>query len=680
MTAVTQLCALLPESVFEAVRRSRDGDGLQRSAILVATALADHPRFTELVQALTDSQGPCSKDPQGVSWTRASSVLVASSDLGRLSCPRPEAAAQLLAAVNACRRGACTDAVQAASEALRHTPGGLSSPASVPALTVRAESLLSCQRPAEALQDATRVLELEPGNARALAVRAAADSSPPRRAGQSMQSPECALYGSGEVSSVPHASPAVRVGDAGPAGRGLFASRDVPAGAVLVCEPPFAAVVHKAARTSRCHACFQLLPLNQVPCKGCSFARYCSSSCMEAACAGVHKHECGSAWAAALPADAVLAVRVACGIQDARPNSRALDVAQLQAHWPTGPDRAQEKVEQCVLAAVLAQCLATRATSGTEASTASQLLRALRLVRTNCFAVTDDWAPQVYSGATRGEFTVATAVYATASLFNHSCCPQAHASFGVGGAIIVRATAPLLCAGMEIPIAYGPQQGQEPSHVRQAHLRTSHAFTCACAACHAVDVASRDAQLTGLKCLVGSECGGAVPFPATRKRGGDEEARCTLCQCIQPSDAIATAAAAAMHAKSTLGRARDTSDVAAARAAVRELLAHVHGKNRRVAEAWDVLAQTLHDRGEHEEALAACESSTAILSVHYPQGCLALGHEEAKLAGLAMAAGNAATSTAAAQRALACFRAHYGASYPRAAEMQTLMHSGALDP
>ena len=497
-----------------------------------------------------------------------------------------------------------------------------------------------------------------------------------------MQSPESELFvpppGS-DTGTVPHASPGVRVGDAGPAGRGLFASADlVPLGAVLVCEPPFAAVIHKAARTSRCHACFQLLPLNQVPCRGCSFGRFCSSACMDAACAGVHgKHECGSAWAAALPADAVLAVRVACGIQDAGPHSRALDVAQLQAHWPAGPERAQEKVEQCVLAAVLAQCLATRsAASGTEAPTAAQLLRALRVVRTNCFAVTDDWAPQVYSGAERGECTVATAVYATASLCNHSCLPSAHASFCVGGAVIIRATAPLLPAGTEVTIAYGPQQGQEPSHVRQAHLRTSHAFTCACDACCATDVASRDAQLTGLKCLAGGECAGAVPFPSSRGRGGDGEGpRCTLCGAIQPVDAMARAAAAAMHAKSTLGRARETGDVAAAREALAELLAHAHGNNRRVAEAWDVLAQALHGRGDHAEAQAACERSIAVLRAHYPSGCVALGHEDAKLAALALAAGDAATATEAAGRALTCFRAHYGASYPRVAEM--LRVSGA---
>ena len=58
----------------------------------------------------------------------------------------------------------------------------------------------------------------------------------------------------------------------------------------------------------------------------------------------------------------------------------------------------------------------------------------------------------------------------------------------------------------------------------------------------------------------------------------------------------------------------------------------------------------------------------------------AAGQGMGRASALAMAAGNAATSTAAAQRALACFRAHYGASYPRVAEMQTLMHSGAPDP
>ena len=84
MTAVTQLCSLLQESVVEAVSRSGGADAIQKCAVLVATALADHSRFTELVQALTDSQGPCCKDPQGVCWTRAPPAVEVFSDIGRV--------------------------------------------------------------------------------------------------------------------------------------------------------------------------------------------------------------------------------------------------------------------------------------------------------------------------------------------------------------------------------------------------------------------------------------------------------------------------------------------------------------------------------------------------------------------------------------------------------------------
>ena len=84
MTAVTQLVSLLPESVIQAVSRSGGADAIQKSAVLVSTALAGHSRFTELVQALTDAQGPCCKDPQGECWTRAPSVVEVCCDLGRV--------------------------------------------------------------------------------------------------------------------------------------------------------------------------------------------------------------------------------------------------------------------------------------------------------------------------------------------------------------------------------------------------------------------------------------------------------------------------------------------------------------------------------------------------------------------------------------------------------------------
>ena len=76
------------------------------------------------------------------------------------------------------------------------------------------------------------------------------------------------------------------------------------------------------------------------------------------------------------------------------------------------------------------------------------------------------------------------------------------------------------------------------------------------------------------------------------------------------------------------------------------------------------------------EAQAACEAGIAILRYHYPSGGsvepVAVAHERAKLAGLALAAGDKLTATRAAAAAVASFEAHYGTSYPLAHELRHL--------
>lgn len=653
---MAQLLDALSLSVVEEVKQLSCSP--ENAVAAVNAALAGLPLFPELLRALTDvCQGPCTQDAE-------------------------EAASQLIVALDCQRRGAFLDAVHAASTALRHTQGGVTTTDAVEALAVRAESLLRLGLPKEAVDDAELVLQLRPDLERAKKVVQQAqqeDMFAEKSAMHAMQPCDVPIYMPPELDhlqTLSHASSAVHIAIAGPAGRGLFTRGTLEPGDVIVCEPPACVVVHKTARTSRCHTCFRPLPLNYMPCSGCSFARYCSRNCMRQAYGPHGAYECrGSAWAAALPTECVLAARVALAIQNARPFGQGEHLASLQSHWPHD---VRQRLEMCVHAVVLARCLAN---TSKEAPTPAMLLRALRLVRTNCFAVTDEWAPQCHSGGARGACTVAAAVYSTASLVNHSCSPVSHASFGMGGTVIIRATSSIPSPGCEITIAYGPQQGQEPTSMRMAHLRTSHAFVCTCKACADPDAALRDAQLTGLKCIVTSNCDGAVPV--SQARGQQRKPTlCMRCGAEQPQDAIARAADAATRAVSDLSRVRDTLDVAAARRVLATLQEHAHARNRRVAEAWDVLAQALHEHAAEQgeaslrEAQAACEAGIAILRCHYPSGGsvepVAVAHELAKLAGLALVAGDKHTATRAAAAAVASFEAHYGASYPLAHELRHL--------
>lgn len=223
--------------------------------------------------------------------------------------------------------------------------------------------------------------------------------------------------------ALPCAAPGVLCAVEPGAGRGLRTSSARCAGDVVLAEPPYAAVVHKAARSLRCHHCFGRLPPDAHPCGGCAVARFCAAACASAAAAGPHAAECGGApWPAALPTDALLAARMAVRAAREAAHTAAADAASPEAAggaraaaalttmWDELP--AEERTERVLMAAVLHRCLQESAkrrdgiNSGVHAAAvpaAASLLRSLLALRCNAFAVTDDWAPACWTGATRDQ-------------------------------------------------------------------------------------------------------------------------------------------------------------------------------------------------------------------------------------------------------------------------------------
>ncbi|XP_051891760.1 SET and MYND domain-containing protein 4 [Pristis pectinata] len=76
---------------------------------------------------------------------------------------------------------------------------------------------------------------------------------------------------------------------------------------------------------------------------------------------------------------------------------------------------------------------------------------------------------------------IATALYSSASLFNHSCQPNTTVSFH-GTRLTVRASQ-LIPAGQEVLHCYGPHCSRLPVQDRQRALMTQYHFRCGCRAC-----------------------------------------------------------------------------------------------------------------------------------------------------------------------------------------------------
>lgn len=128
---------------------------------------------------------------------------------------------------------------------------------------------------------------------------------PPAAPGQAPQDPE-PWEESGRISG---ASVAVRLGFSSCKGRHLVAAEDLPPGKLLVREAAFASVLCPGQSLLRggttqalqdgqlanpdlhCHHCLRPL-LASVPCRGCSYSRYCSPACAQLAWSSYHWAEC----------------------------------------------------------------------------------------------------------------------------------------------------------------------------------------------------------------------------------------------------------------------------------------------------------------------------------------------------------------------------------------------------
>ena len=324
-------------------------------------------------------------------------------------------------------------------------------------------------------EDCRRCLSMQPTHAKALRRLARVSSAHTTSSNQSATDRE----------QLPHATLAECCDEPG-AGRGMRSSRAGKAGDVVLSELPLAYVLHKPHRNVRCSNCFTKLTSAPLPCRGCSGPLlFCSSACAEAAAAGAHAHECGAgAFAFVLPENAILATRLLARQASGATNGLLYDGSNA---LPVG-----ERLETAVMACTIAACLQeSRDARLREIATPERALIALCQVRFNSFAAHAHARVRLKrSSSTLEKVTLGIAVYTTASLFNHSCAPNCHASFH-GPAVELRLTEDVE-PHQFLHISYGPEIGlRADTSKRRRQLERSHAIlSCDCRACTSQDVAA----------------------------------------------------------------------------------------------------------------------------------------------------------------------------------------------
>ncbi|XP_034540139.1 SET and MYND domain-containing protein 4 [Notolabrus celidotus] len=384
---------------------------------------------------------------------------------------------------------------------------------------------------------------------------------------------------------IPGISPQAAVSFSSEKGRHLVATERIAAGEVLLHDRPYSCVlipgmeevkgrgrkqdtqggVLFGTEHRRCHRCLTVT-LCAVPCDGCSYSRYCSTSCQRDAWEEHHRWECSlGADLAVMGVMSQLALRVTlkAGLKNVQMASEPIrdehakpQPSRVNHHGPSSSHYGDSYLSVFHLLhhlnrhspSVRFLCAVTAATLYLELSKAgpppaswhlrrpseensqtsnekgdgegwsaelwmlgSAVLRHILQLRCNAQAVCtlQDTGSATSAVQSSREIRIATAIFPTLSLLNHSCCPNTSLVFKTGtstdpseaelsadqskreagyrssscGVTVTVRAAGVISAGGEILHCYGPHSSRMATKDRQRLLQEQYYFLCQCEAC-----------------------------------------------------------------------------------------------------------------------------------------------------------------------------------------------------
>ncbi|KAF9957222.1 SET and MYND domain-containing protein 4 [Mortierella alpina] len=273
------------------------------------------------------------------------------------------------------------------------------------------------------------------------------------------------------------------------------------------------------------------------------------------------------------------------------------------------------------------------------------------------------------------DFSIGSALYLLASMFNHSCAPNAMVVFGGDGrgsedeskassragtadprAINVITTSALK-VDKDLPvlveISYGPQGGRMATEERKACLQKSHLFECNCSACNdryagtitkkiykcpSKGYACRAMAEEDLKCPT---CGVDVDMAARRKM--HQLMGRLLADCQDPS--------LSLSAQLTLLK---TLESAQSKLFVNTSMLY--------GNTCDQLAMVYAQSGDLAQSIEWCKKALKVVVVHFPHDSIEVAQETLKLAGLLFNNSQPKEAMKQIRIAITLYKGHYGAA------------------
>lgn len=315
----------------------------------------------------------------------------------------------------------------------------------------------------------------------------------------------------GKSTNYPSLSEACDVTYASDRGRFIVAKRDIFPGDVILVEKPYASVLLAENRLNHCDHCFKPT-LAPIPCTACHHALYCNDECRKAALSSYHDVECrirpvlsfsGVDKFAILAVRAVILSRCTAVLDqamstcylndDAFPGDRneiySADSYRAICTLVTHAEHrtVHDLFRRSSIAIFLTRCLqyagffdSENPSDDSVAAVGGILLSHLQSFPCNAHEVSEfDLVTDAV--ATSVPHELGAGIYATLSLFNHSCNPAVTRNF-YGDTCVVRAIRSVR-AGEELSDNYGAVYAIQSRDERRSKLKPQYYFVCGCEAC-----------------------------------------------------------------------------------------------------------------------------------------------------------------------------------------------------
>ncbi|XP_008117659.1 SET and MYND domain-containing protein 4 [Anolis carolinensis] len=491
------------------------------------------------------------------------------------------------------------------------------------------------------------------------------------------------------------ASPSMRLAFSKDKGRHCIAQTDIVPGEILLKEEAFVAVLCPGEEDIHCHHCLSPL-VASVPCRGCSYAKYCGSACARAAWQSYHQRECpfgGLLLAMGVFCHVALRTIFVAGFEEVtlfvendEEQTTGISIpgcdadgryrSSYQAVFGLLPHVEKHSPEFKFLCgfsvAALCRVMGKELFVGKDGENVAQdvlgeaVLRHVLQLQCNAQAVTALRVSGCEAVARQEEVTLATALFPVLSLLNHSCDPNTSVTFD-GRTATARASR-AIPRGQEILHCYGPHRCRMKPSERRQRLLAQYFFECRCSAC---------TDETGPESASGSTLF-CCPTCRAPMQGEGLFLCCSSasCKAMLPKEGfqhqlreLRQHMEAAMDLLAQGKADRSVEQLRKCHLEAQQLLSPGHLV---VGEIEDHLAQVHATQGNWPEAAAHLRRSIEVVEAHYGAGSIEVGQELFKLAQVLFNGRFVPEALQAAEKAEAVLSVQLGPRGPEVQELQEM--------